>query len=450
MDWLSKLFASSTEPNDDQSRRGGLVLRTIPVLLIPSGVSLVTFLLLRSSIPAVLASDRPQPPNPLLPIAIMVIFFSSLIILVRIGRPTLSALALIGLWTLITTTAMVRTGVTSFLPALLIIPICAAGLLIDRVASLSLAGLATVLVASMAWLEMRGSLVPTSFPTELLPLFPFLSASFWVGLFWTIAALTSLLAGGLHQALQRSRAQAAELARLRDLLEARVEAQTEQLLEQERAAATLEERTRLAREIHDTIAQGLAGVVVQIGAVQRALVASPDDAPDHLNLAQRMAREALAEARRSVWNLRAPALEHGDLADALRGLVERQSPLLANARFAHHGTIRPLAPETETALLRVAQEGLANAAKYAGGQPVVLELTYEPVYVRLLVRDAGPGFPEEVLTRPPVAGPWGGFGLLGMRERISALGGQLTLRNEQGAVVEVCVPDARPAEGVLP
>ena len=81
-----------------------------------------------------------------------------------------------------------------------------------------------------------------------------------------------------------------------------------QLLARTRETAMLEERTRLARDIHDTLAQGLTGIVVQLGAAQRALAVAPDESREHLALAQRMARESLAEARRSVWNLRAPAL----------------------------------------------------------------------------------------------------------------------------------------------
>ncbi|MDZ4719460.1 MAG: sensor histidine kinase [Roseiflexaceae bacterium] len=441
--------------SDERQRRNTLVLRTLPILLIPFGVSIATFLILRFFNQGAFPSQPPTTPppfgmSPLVPITIMVIFFSALIVLVRVGRPTISALLLIGVWTLFTTASTLRAGVTSYFPALLIIPICAAGLLIDRAASLSLAALATVLVYSMALLEVQGRFIPEQPPQVLIANMPYISIGFWVGLFWTIAALTSLLAGGLHQALVRSRNQAEELARLRDQLEARVAAQTDQLLEQEREAATLEERTRLAREIHDTIAQGLAGVVVQLGAVQRALVAAPDDAPPHLDLAQRMAREALAEARRSVWNLRAKALDHGAIGDALHGLVERQAALLYQVSFKQVGEARALAPETETALLRVAQESLANAAKYASKSSVSVELAYLPDHVRLTIRDSGPGFAADVLERPAAPGPWGGFGLLGMRERIAALGGSLVLHNEGGAVVDVLVPDRRPIQEEVP
>lgn len=433
--------------SDERQRRNTLVLRTLPIFLIPFGVSIATFLILRvmnqGGLTA-LTPDRP-PVSPLVPITILVIFFSALIVLLRIGRPTISALVLIGVWTLITTTSTLRFGITSYFPAFLIIPICAAGLLIDRTASLSLAALATVLIVSMAFLESQSGYVPALPPEVIQSNLAYISVGFWVGLFWTIAALTSLLAGGLHQALAKSRNQAAELARLRDQLEQRVAAQTDQLLEQEREAATLEERTRLAREIHDTIAQGLAGVVVQLGAVQRALVAAPEDAPPHVELAQRMAREALAEARRSVWSLRARALDHGDLGDALHGLVKRQAALLYQVSFSQHGEPRALAPETETALLRVAQESLANAAKYAAEYVVTVVLAYEPQQVRLTIRDTGTGFAQDVLDRPVVSGPWGGFGLLGMRERIAALGGRLVLHNQGGAVVDVTVPDQRPS-----
>src|SRR5262249_22712105 len=146
---------------------------------------------------------------------------------------------------------------------------------------------------------------------------------YWVGLFWTVAVLASLLAGSLQRALHQSRGQARALSELSAELEDRVAAQTAELLAQEREAATMEERARLARDIHDALAQNLTGILVQLGAAQRALAVAPTQVSEHLDLAQRMARESLAEARRSVWNLRAPVLERGDLGDALRGLVTR-------------------------------------------------------------------------------------------------------------------------------
>jgi signal transduction histidine kinase len=384
---------------------------------------------------------------------VLVVFFSSLIILVRLGRPTISALLVIGVWTLFTTLGALQNGVTSYTPALLIVPICAAGLLIDRIACISLAVLATLLVGSLAWIEQLG-LLPhrPPMPPFMAANQPYLAFGFWVALFATVAALTSLLAGGLQRALQQSRAQAQALQALSSQLEARVESQTAQLLEQERAAATLAERTRLAREIHDTLAQGLTGIVVQLGAAQRALAAASDAADQHIDLAQRMAREALAEARRSVWNLRAPALERGDLADALRGLVARPIRPEMAAVFEQRGALWSLSPDVESALLRVAQEALANVARHAGATHVEVLLEYAPASVLLSITDNGVGFDELALSAEAAPGPWSGFGLLGMRERIGLLGGTLELRNGDGAQVVVTVPrgetgDRRPETG---
>lgn len=330
----------------------------------------------------------------------------------RLRRPTASALTLIGVWTLVTAAAIVRTGVTSNVVALMIVPICVAGLLIDGVASVSLAALATVLVLCLAWLEARGLAVAPAppVPAEFQATG---AAVFWIGLFWTVAALTSLLSGGLYRALRESRRRAEELRRLSDELEARVEAQTAQLLAQAQERAVLEERARLSREIHDTIAQGLAGVAVQLGAARQglallrgvgeaALIAALDE---NVALAERTTRDTLAEARRSVWNLRAPQLARGGLSDAL-AQVGAQAMLPVTVTTA--GAPWPLTPAVEAALLRVAQEALANT---------------------------GLGFPQQVLERRPAPGPLGGFGLLGMEERVRTLSGELTLSNEGGACV---------------
>ncbi|HET9221743.1 MAG TPA: sensor histidine kinase [Roseiflexaceae bacterium] len=435
---------SSPVQSDEIQRRGALVLQTLPILLIPLFVAIITFLLLRLSIGDQFA-PRPEPSGPpggpLIPIVVLVVFFSALIILVRLGRPTISALLLIGAWTLVMALGALRSGVTSFTPALLIIPICAAGLLIDWVACVSLAGLATLLVASLAWLETHGLLPPSPPPPPFVAGFePYLAVGFWVAIFATVAALTSLLAGGLQRALQQSRAQAETLQELSGQLEARVEAQTTQILEQERQAATLAERARLAREIHDTLAQGLTSIVVQLGAAQRAQAADSDATAQHIELAQRMAREALAEARRSVWNLRAPALERGSLADALRSIVARPIRPDQSATFEQRGEPWPLPQEAEAALLRMAQEALANVAKHAEATRVEVLLEYTPDSVRLSIADNGVGFEQSALSDGMMPSPAGGFGLLGIRERIGALGGTLELRNGDGAQVAVTIP----------
>ncbi|HJZ49283.1 MAG TPA: sensor histidine kinase [Roseiflexaceae bacterium] len=430
---------------DEITRRGALVLRTLPILLIPILVTIITFTLIRISLGNQIerAGDRGPPPGgPLIPIVVLVVFFSALIILVRLGRPTISAVIVIAVWTLLTTAGALQSGVTSYFPALLIIPICVAGLLIDGVASMSLAALGALLVVSLAWLERQG-LTPAHRPPPpfIVENQGYLAASFWIAIFATVAALTWLLAGSLQRALQQSRAQAQALQELSSQLEARVESQTARLLDQEREAATLEERARLAREIHDTLAQGLTGIVVQLGAAQRALEAESEAADQHIDLAQQMAREALAEARRSVWNLRAPALERGDLSDALRGLVSRSSRPETEASFEQRGEPWPLPPGVESALLRVCQEALANVAKHAGATHATVALEYTPDAVHLSINDDGAGFADLALPQGVATpGQWGGFGLLGMRERLAALGGSLELSNNGGAQVVAIVP----------
>ena len=433
-----------TSVPDETARRGALVLRTLPILLIPIFVTAVAFILLRLTLGSEfqLPPERPGGPpfNPLIPIVVLVVFFSALIILVRLGRPTISALIMIAVWTLFTTLGALQSGVTSYSPALLIIPICVAGLLIDGVASISLAALGAILVASVAWLEQH-HLTPTQRtpPPFIAENQAYLAVAFWIGIFATVAALTWLLAGSLQRALRQSRAQAEALQELSSQLEARVETQTALLLDQEREGATLEERARLAREIHDTLAQGLTGIVVQLGAAQRALAAESEAADQHIELAQQMARESLAEARRSVWNLRAPVLERGDLGDALRGLASRPIRPETSTSFEQRGEPWPLSPGVESALLRVSQEALVNVAKHAGATQVRLTLEYMPAAVRLSISDDGVGF-DELPSGVAAPGPWGGFGLLGMRERLVALGGTLDLNSDGGAHVVAVVP----------
>ena len=429
---------------DETERRGALVLRTLTIVLVPLVVTIAIFILLRFTLGDTLAlsSNRPPSPfSPLVPIIVITIFCSALVTLVRIGRPTMSALLLIGAWTLATTLAALENGVTSIWPALLIMPICAAGLLIDAVASVTLAALATLFVASLVWLEANGLRVGTSAdaPAFITQNSPLVSLVFWVTVFWTVAALTSLLAGGLQRALNQSREQAQALSALSAQLEERVKDQTAKLLAQERAAAALDERQRVARDIHDTLAQGLTAVVVQLGAAERALDLEPAEARQHLVLARGMARESLSEARRSIWNLRAPVLQRGELGDALRGLAERSAHPQLATHYTQRGVPWPLAPEAEAALLRVAQEALVNVARHAGATRAEVVLEYEHDGICMRISDDGKGFSPGALAVAP-AGPESGFGVLGMRERIAKLGGSLTLTSDGGALVVAAIP----------
>jgi signal transduction histidine kinase len=212
----------------------------------------------------------------------------------------------------------------------------------------------------------------------------------------------------------------------------------QQLLVQAREAGILDERQRMAREIHDTLAQGLTGIVTQLQAAERATQRSPAD-PDglrrHLAAATRLARDSLTEARRSVDALRPEPLEGCRLSEALTGVAERWSALNGvPAQVTTTGSVRPIAAEAEFALLRAAQEALANVARHAHASRVGLTISYMENEVALDVRDDGVGFDPAALGH--------GFGLVAMRQRIAGLSGTLQVESEPGGgtAVSACVP----------
>lgn len=450
------------EPADDQQdgagdetrRRGALVLRSLPILLIPVLMVAVALVVIRLAVPvSEMPGEAPTHAARVVPLIVAGVFLTALIVLVRIGRPTVSAILLLAIWTLFTTLITLRGDLTGPGPALFVIPICAAGLLIDGLASRSMAALATVLVASLAWLEFRGIPIgvsqqaPASTALFLSVARPIWAAGIWTGLYWTVALLTSLLAGGLQRALRQSRASEQALRDLSSQLEERVASQKvelERLLQDVRNTATLEERTRLARDIHDTLAQGLTGVVVQLGATQRALSAAPDEAAEHLDVALWMARESLAEARRSVWNLRSPSLQDAGLEGALRTLATGQMGVRVVTRFEVRGHTQPLSPQVESTLLRVAQEALTNVVKHANATEANVVLEYGADNVSLTIRDNGVGFDPGLLEESAAAPGLGrGLGLLGMRERVAGLGGVLNISGAGGAEIVAVIPCTR-------
>lgn len=429
---------------NETQRRGAMFIRALPIFLIPLFATFAAGLLILFLSGGSLQTDAVRDRNPWIPLVVGAVFLIALVVLVRLGRPNLSGVLLIGVWTLLTTAFGIMNGVSSLWAALLIVPICAAGLLIDGFASITLAALASLLILALGILEWYGVFSPQGGTPEIFqPYLPIISIGFWIGIFWTIAALTYLLASNMQSALKSSRAQAAQLRELSDSLEARVQTQTAELLEQSREAAVLEERARVARDIHDTLAQGLTGIVVQLSAAQRAMEIAPDDAQQHMQLAQDMARESLAEARRSIWNLRAGNLERGDLRDALAGVAQRASNEKMRVTFETRGDAWTLHADVESALLRVAQEALVNVKKHANATQAALILEYAPDAVRLLIHDNGVGMDDDVLSNTRARGPESGFGLMGMRERITQWGGTLELKNEDGAKIEATIPRAR-------
>jgi signal transduction histidine kinase len=204
-----------------------------------------------------------------------------------------------------------------------------------------------------------------------------------------------------------------------------------QLLAQARDAGALDERQRLASEIHDTLAQGFTGIITQLQAAELAR----DDRlrwQRHLDTAAALARENLAEARRSVHAMSPQALDSAPLPDALQQFVDRWSEVRGvRAEFTTTGSARPMHPELEATLLRVTQEALSNVAKHADAARVGLTLSYMEDQVTLDVRDDGVGFAPDSL--PHNGNSDGGFGLLGMRRRVQRLAGSLSVESEPGS-----------------
>ena len=201
-----------------------------------------------------------------------------------------------------------------------------------------------------------------------------------------------------------------------------------QLLTLAREAGVLDERQRMAGEIHDTIAQGLTGIVTQLEAAEQARD-RPDDWQRHVRNAIGLARDSLSEARRSVEGSRPAHLETARLPEALAEVARQWSELNGiPVEVVTTGDVQPLHPEVEVALLRAAQEALANVAKHASASRVGLTLSYMGDVVTLDVRDDGVGF------KVPAGSERGtGFGLSAMRQRVNRVAGTLAIESEPGA-----------------
>lgn len=209
-----------------------------------------------------------------------------------------------------------------------------------------------------------------------------------------------------------------------------------QLVSQAREAGTLDERQRMAREIHDTVAQGLTGVITQLEAANQIKGDSAEQ-QRHLDNAARLARESLGEARRSVQAILPIPLENGRLPEALADVANQWSALNeVRVQVTTTGAVQWLHPEVEVTLLRVAQEALANVAKHAGASRVVLTLSFMEDMVTLDVRDDGIGFSQMEKADN------GGFGLTAMRQRVARLAGTVEIESEPGAgtAISVTVP----------
>lgn len=200
--------------------------------------------------------------------------------------------------------------------------------------------------------------------------------------------------------------------------------------------AVIAERGRFAREIHDSLAQGLTSVSMQLECVRNQLAEAPEKAREHLETARELVRESMREARRTIWNLRPLALGEANLASALQKYArELTSETEISSQQQIEGVPRPLPHEHENALLRIGQESLTNAVRHANPKRIAVRLRFGDGWVTLVVKDDGRGF--DVADRVGK-----GYGLTGMHERVDALGGSLTIdsRLDEGTEVSVTLP----------
>jgi signal transduction histidine kinase len=215
-----------------------------------------------------------------------------------------------------------------------------------------------------------------------------------------------------------------------------------------RFEAILHERTRIARELHDTLAQGLAGAKLQVERACASVPNKPDLAVRTLRQASAMLSSTLSEVRRSIWVLRAQAAKGDEDVGATLSRSLRQLTAGTRLEPSLHVSGRPraLPVEIEHNLLRIAHEAVTNAVRHSGAARVGVELEFADDSLFLRVRDDGHGFD---------AGPYlqggGGehFGLVGMAERTQAIGGELHVRSSDGAGTEVLcrLPCVYPEDG---
>ena len=212
--------------------------------------------------------------------------------------------------------------------------------------------------------------------------------------------------------------------------------QLTRLSAESRESAVIAERNRMARDIHDTLAQGFTGVIVQLEAAedarQRGLAT---DADAHVRRARDMARESLREARRSVHALRPQALEENDLCEALDAMITKMTAGTSlRSEFSFQGDPRSLPAIWEEDLLHIGQEALTNVLRHAGATSFKARITFDRAQARLDFRDDGHGFDAD--------SKHDGIGLRGMRERVARMGGELVIRSGpgSGSAISVTVP----------
>ena len=233
------------------------------------------------------------------------------------------------------------------------------------------------------------------------------------------------------------------IAMVRDITERR------QAEAAERELALVEERNRLAREIHDSLAQGLTAIIWQLNASEMVVKAGGEAALVSLSKVRDLAKESLQEARRSVWDLRSGPLKGLSLVEALEQETAKTTGANIRTAFNVTGKERVMPGGVEAAVLRICQEGLANVLKHANASRVTVTVAYGKAGVELTLSDNGIGFDSNIPRQ------WdkdkGGFGLISMRERAQLLGGALTVKSSLGSGTNVfaAIP-APPERGATP
>ena len=247
-----------------------------------------------------------------------------------------------------------------------------------------------------------------------------------------VAVLTGYGYGVLHQESTRRQRLIDDLVRTRGRLAAT-----------QREAGKLAERQRLAREIHDTLAQGLSSIVLLSRSAEKALPPGADAAAERIREIAATAADNLTEARRFVAALTPPPLEDATLAEALRRVAAGYGPV-PEVAFHLDGQAYPLPVEAEVALLRLTQEALANVRRHAGAERAAVTLSYLDDQVTLDVYDDGCGFDQAAVSGGEAVPGGAGrrFGLPGMRERIADLGGVLSIESApgEGTAVAAALP----------
>jgi signal transduction histidine kinase len=224
------------------------------------------------------------------------------------------------------------------------------------------------------------------------------------------------------------------------VLRRRVREQMEVIRQKLRSSAVLEERNRIARELHDTLEQELAGITLQLDLAVDCFLRAPRVAQQAVETARNMSRHSMVEARRSVWDLRCQLLEDGDLVSALSQIVAPLAPADGRIQVKIEGKPVRLPGPIEMNLLRIGQEAVGNAVKHGRARAVAIELRYTPAFVRLTVTDDGKGFDAEQSSRT------GHFGILDMRERAQSMGSRLHIQSDpaKGTTVSIEVrPDSQ-------